>query len=181
MLKWLGESGHKNPLKAAIGISVPFELHKSSKRIQQGFSRLYQHYFLKELCQKTRKKFASKPAPFKLESLGELKTIREFDDKVTAPLHGFANVDEYYTKASCRQFLNKIKIPTLLVQAKDDPFMTEDLLPNHQELAPDVTLELTEKGGHVGFVSGSLPWRAEYWLERRVPEFFLQHLRHWVR
>ncbi|EKD72410.1 MAG: hypothetical protein ACD_45C00682G0002, partial [uncultured bacterium] len=176
LLKWLGESGKQNPLKAAVAISVPFELHKSAERIQQGFSRVYQRYFLQKLRQKVHEKFKARSAPFELRSLDQVQTIREFDDIVTAPLHGFANVDEYYTKSSCRQFLDKIHVPTLLVQAKDDPFMMEDALPKEYELSPYVTFDLTEKGGHVGFVTGSFPWRADYWLEHRVPEFLLHHL-----
>ncbi|MEO8402014.1 MAG: hydrolase [Gammaproteobacteria bacterium] len=176
LLKWLGELGSKNPLKAAVAVSVPFELHKTSLRIQAGFSRVYQFYFMLGLRKKMRDKFKAKPAPFEVAALAKMQTIEEFDDKVTAPLHGFASADDYYTKASCRQFLHKIAVPTLLIQAKDDPFMTDDLLPDQDELSPEVILELTEKGGHVGFVSGAFPWRAEYWLEQRVPEFLEQFL-----
>lgn len=176
LLKWMGEVGNHNPLCAAVGISVPFELSKTATRIQQGFSRIYQQYFMRTLCRKVRDKFETRPAPIELPTLEELHSLREFDDKVTAPLHGFASAEDYYQKSSSRQFLKNIAVPTLLLQAKDDPFMTTDLLPEMNELSPHVKLELTEQGGHVGFVSGTLPWRAEYWLERRVPEFLLEHL-----
>jgi predicted alpha/beta-fold hydrolase len=176
LLKWLGEVGANSPLAAAVAISVPFELSKTATRIQQGFSRVYQQYFMRTLCRKVRDKFETRPAPIELPTLEELRTLRDFDDKVTAPLHGFASAEDYYQKSSSRQFLKNITVPTLLLQAKDDPFMTMDLLPDQNELSSNVKLELTDQGGHVGFVAGSLPWRAEYWLEKRVPEFLLEHL-----
>ncbi|HSW70283.1 MAG TPA: hydrolase [Gammaproteobacteria bacterium] len=176
LLKWLGESGKNNPLQAAVAISVPFDLSKAVMRIQKGFSRVYDQHFVRMLCKKMRNKFAVLPAPIELSVLEELRTLRDFDDKITAPLHGFLNADDYYHKCSSRQFLKNISVPTLLLQAKDDPFMTEDLLPHPFELSSDVTLELTEQGGHVGFVSGSMPWRATYWLEKRVPQFLKEYL-----
>jgi hypothetical protein len=172
LLKWLGETGNQNPLKAAIAISVPFELHKASQRIQHGFSRCYQWYFLKCLRERLTIKYQYVPnAPLKPSQLGSVRTIMEFDNQFTAPLHGFANVDEYYTKASSRQYLRGIQVPTLILHAKDDPFMSEDVIPEKHELSPHVNFELTEAGGHVGFVTGKYPWRPEYWLEHRVPEF----------
>lgn len=176
LLKWLGESGAQNPLRVAVAVSVPFELSKTADRVQQGFSRLYEIHFMRSLRRKIRNKFANRPAPIELPPLEKLKTLRDFDDKVTAPLHGFKNADDYYQKASSRQYLKKIVIPTLLLQAKDDPLMTEDLLPSKQELSSQVILELTEKGGHVGFVTGDVPWRAQYWLEQRIPVFLAQYL-----
>ncbi len=176
LLKWLGESGDANPLKAAVGISVPFELNKTAARVQLGFSRIYEIHFMRSLCKKIQDKFAIQTPPIELPALNKLKSLREFDDKITAPLHGFKNAEDYYQKSSSRQYLNKIKIPTLLLQAKDDPLMTDDLLPHANELSPKVMLELTEKGGHVGFVTGDVPWHAEYWLEQRVPEFLAQFL-----
>lgn len=176
LLKWLGEMGSDSPLSAAVGISVPFELSKTATRVQQGFSRIYQKHFMRTLCKKIRHKFEKLPAPIPLPILDELRTLREFDDKVTAPLHGFASAEDYYEKCSSRQFLKNIAVPTLVLQAKDDPFMTKDLLPDPHELSHHVKLELTEQGGHVGFIGGPVPWRPEYWLEKRVPEFLQNHL-----
>lgn len=177
LLKWLGESGDKNPLKAAIAISVPFELHKAAARVQQGFSKLYQWYFVKCLRARLMNKFQITPSPIEIEEMTRMHTIYEFDDKITAPLHGFASVDEYYKTASSRQYLRHIHVPTLILHAKDDPFMTEDVIPNSRELSPKVQLELTETGGHVGFVTGNLPWRPQYWLEERVPQFLQEYLK----
>lgn len=176
LLKWLGETKEHNRLKAAVAVSVPFELGKSVDRINQGFSRFYQWYLLRSLHKKVRVKFANQRAPIPLPPLSTLHTLRDFDDKITAPLHGFLNAQDYYTRSSCRQYLHTIHVPTLVLQAKDDPFMTADLLPEPHELSPRVQFELTDKGGHVGFVGGKTPWQAHYWLEKRVPAFLKSHL-----
>lgn len=178
LLKWLGETGEANPLKAAVAVSVPFELHKAVGRIQSGFSQVYQWYFLRCL----RKRLATKirvVAPHIDEKvLLAAKTIKDFDEGYTAPLHGFKGADDYYSQSSSRQFLKDIHVPTLLLHAKDDPFMTEDTVPEIHELSPHVTLELMERGGHVGFVAGGNPWRPRYWLDERVPLFFRDYLDH---
>ncbi|HEU5281270.1 MAG TPA: hydrolase [Gammaproteobacteria bacterium] len=173
LLKWLGETSGANPLQAAIAISVPFELHKAAARIQTGFSRFYQWYFLKCLRRRLMDKFKYIQSSIDLAVLGGARTIRDFDNAYTAPLHGFQNADHYYTVSSSRQYLKNITVPTLLVHAKDDPFMTADVLPEAHELSPAVTLELSETGGHVGFVTGRYPWKPEYWLEKRVPQFLM--------
>jgi predicted alpha/beta-fold hydrolase len=177
LLKWLGETGKQNPLKAAIAISVPFELHKAAKRIRCGFSKLYQWYFIKCLRDRLSQKFKVCSVPVDPTLIYKVSTMYDFDDKITAPLHGFASVNEYYTMASSRQYLRAINVPTLILHSKDDPFMPEDVIPESHELSPLTTLEVTEFGGHVGFVSGKYPWRPEYWLDQRVPEFLLDFLK----
>lgn len=177
LLKWLGETGSQNPLCAAVAVSVPFELHKAANRIQQGFSRLYQRHFLKCLYSRLSYKFEHYPAPFELPPFMDVNTIWEFDDKVTAPLHGFVSAKEYYEKCSSRQFLKKIKVPTLVLQSEDDPFMTPDVIPEDHELSHAIQLEVYQNGGHVGFVGGKVPWRPEYWLEERVPKFFKEYFK----
>jgi len=175
LLKWLGETRHTNPLRAAIAISVPFELNKSVKRIEEGFSQVYQWYFLKCLREKLAEKFQHVPSLFNPREVIAAQTLRDFDDKYTAPLHGFLDANEYYTVASSRQYLHAIQVPTLVVHAKDDPFMTEDSIPTAEELSPAIILEVSDKGGHVGFISGRYPWSPEYWLEARIPEFLRGH------
>jgi predicted alpha/beta-fold hydrolase len=177
LLKWLGETGKDNPLQAAIAVSVPFELHKAVARIQNGFSRCYQWYFLKCLRERLTHKFQSVPGHIDSAALQAVQTIGDFDDQYTAPLHGFTGVDEYYTVASSRQYLSSIAVPTLILHAKDDPFMSEDVIPEKHELSPHVTLEVTESGGHVGFVMGKYPWRPEYWLEQRIPDFLCEYFK----
>jgi len=176
LLKWLGETGDKNPLAAAVAVSVPFLLDKCSDRLQQGFSRIYEKHFMKVLCSKMRNKFNSQPSSFSLPTLAQLRTLREFDDKVTAPMHGFAGADDYYTQCSSRQFLQFIQVPTLILQAKDDPFMSASVMPEAHELSSTIILEVSEQGGHVGFITGIFPWRAQYWLETRIPQFFSNYL-----
>ncbi len=171
LLKWLGETGNANPLTAAIAISVPFELHKAAARIKHGFSKFYQWYFLMCICDRLEQKFKQVSAPFDSSIFREVKSMDEFDDKVTAPIHGFKDAYEYYQHSSSRQYLKTIEVPTLILHAKDDPFMSEDVIPQTNELSSNVILEVSEGGGHVGFVSGKYPWRAEYWLEKRVPNF----------
>jgi predicted alpha/beta-fold hydrolase len=177
LLKWLGETKEKNPLKAAIAVSVPFELHKAATRIQQGFSRFYQWYFLRCLRDRLSIKFGLIPPSIDASLLASVHTMRDFDDKLTAPIHGFSGVDEYYSTASSRQYLKHICTPTLILHAKDDPFMSEDVIPKLDELSSSVHLEVTARGGHVGFVSGKYPWKAEYWLEQRIPSFLLPYLK----
>ena len=103
-------------------------------------------------------------------------SFRGFDDRVTAPLHGFRDAGHYYDVASCRQYLRGVARPTLIVHALDDPFMTRDIVPGREELSPFIRLELSAAGGHVGFVEGGVPWAARYWLEDRIPRFLAEQL-----
>ncbi|OGT60113.1 MAG: alpha/beta hydrolase [Gammaproteobacteria bacterium RIFCSPHIGHO2_12_FULL_45_12] len=176
LLKWLGEMGADSPLSAAIAVSVPFELHKAAARIQCGFSRFYQWYFLKCLRRRLYHKFEQVPCAIDRSIMSAAQTLRDFDHIYTAPVHGFDSVDDYYASASSRQYLSRIQVPTLLLHARDDPFMTEDVIPAYDELSPMVKLEVTEGGGHVGFVMGQYPWRPEYWLEKRIPLFLAKFL-----
>jgi len=172
LLKYLGEEQDNTSLVAAISISVPFELSASADRLNIGFSKLYQRHLLKRLHKKSISKFKQRDnAPFSLANVSSWNTFHEFDNFVTAPLHGFKNSEEYYALCSSRQYLKSITIPTLMIQAKDDPFLPVDAIPENTDLSKNVTLELTQHGGHVGFVSGLFPWQANYWLEERVPEF----------
>lgn len=176
LLKWLGETNGNNPLKAAIAISVPFELQKAASHICKGFSKFYQWYFIRCLRESIARKLSRTQLPLDSSVLSTISTMYDFDDKITAPLHGFASVEEYYSVASSRQYLRDINVPTLIIQAKDDPFMPEDVIPTPSEISPQVELEITEMGGHVGFVTGKYPWRPKYWLEERVPGFLADYI-----
>lgn len=176
LLKWLGETGQHNPLRAAIAVSVPFDLCKASKRVERGFSRFYQWYLLRHLRRRLARKHQVIPPPVDPDFLRKVSSLREFDDNFTAPMYGFKDAEDYYTSTSSRQYLRFIQVPTLLIQAKDDPFMTADVIPFPDELSAAVRLEVTDTGGHVGFVTGKYPWRPVYWLEQRTPEFFEQFL-----
>lgn len=172
LLKWLGETRGANPLTAAVAVSVPFELDQSVKLLGTGFSRAYEHYLLRHLLQSTRTKFAGRDSSaINATTLSSIRSLWQFDDLVTAPLHGFRDAADYYQQSSSRPFLRSITIPTLIVHALDDPFLPREAVPTETEVSSAVTLELPRNGGHVGFVSGTWPWRAEYYLEERIPQF----------
>ena len=101
-----------------------------------------------------------------------ISTFKTFDEQVTAPLHGFKNADDYYKKCSAMQFLNNITVPSLILHAKDDPFMTHAVIPEPHQLSTQIEYELTNKGGHVGFIGGKFPWRPHFYVENRIAEFF---------
>lgn len=172
LLKYLGEADRTGQVQAAAAVSVPFVLAEGAKRLCTGFSRVYQRRLLNLLKRKIAGKFSSLDCPLDLTGLRQLNDFFSFDDKVTAPLHGFAGVDDYYTRSSSRQFLKSINVPALLVHARDDPFMTTGVIPAEDELSEYVQLELAGTGGHIGFVSGRTPGYPVYWLERRIIEFF---------
>lgn len=175
LLKWLGES-RTQTLSAAVAVSVPFELAAASDRVNRGFSRVYQWRLLRSMRARVRAKLALMPPAIKNTDLASLRSFRAFDQAVTAPLHGFRDADHYYATASSRQYLRSIALDTLILHARDDPFMSEAVIPTHAELSPRVELELHRRGGHVGFVGGRLPWRAQYWLEERIARFLLPRL-----
>jgi len=169
LLKYLGE-GLKPAIGAGVAVSVPFLLRDAMLRLDLGVSRIYQRYLVGKLKDSYRRKFATMPSPLDLD-LDGIRDFFGFDDQVTAPLHGFAGADDYYAKCSCRRFLRDIATPTLIIHAKNDPFMFERTVPREEELGPGVRLELAACGGHVGFVAGTLPWRPQYWLETRILEY----------
>lgn len=176
LLKWLGEAGADLPLRAAVAVSTPFLLDHTARRLQQGFSRLYQLHLLRALKGGYRAKFRHRSdGPIPLAELAAIRDFYGFDDRITAPLHGYAGVHDYYARASCRPDLGRIRVPTLILHASDDPFMRPETAPKASELSSSVRLELSPGGGHVGFVAGPWPWRADYWLERRIPAFLAEH------
>ncbi len=178
LLKWLGESGADNPLRAAVAVSIPFELAAAADAMDSGLSRVYQWYLLRKLKQAVRAKLAngSFALPLSRADLRELRSLRQFDDAVTAPLHGFADARDYYERCSSRRFVGRIETPTLVLHAQDDPLMHPGVVPPPAERSAQVAFEVSAMGGHVGFVSGRWPWSARYWLEQRIPAFLEAHL-----
>jgi predicted alpha/beta-fold hydrolase len=178
LMKYCGEQAENCPLQAAVAVSAPLQLSASADRINQGFSRVYQQYLLgrlKRTMQRKLQKHQPFPLPLTHTDIQKLRSIRQFDNLLTAPLHGFANAEDYYLRASAQPYLAKITMPCLLIHAKDDPFLAPSVIP--KQLQPPVQLLLSEHGGHVGFISGGLPWRPVYWLDVIVPNFLQQHLR----
>jgi predicted alpha/beta-fold hydrolase len=171
LLKYLGEDSVATPLHAAAAVCVPLNLHLCAEALNIGFSRIYQYHLLKRMKNAVRRKFDRHTAAFDWERTMNAKTFAEFDDAVTAPLHGFEGKQEYYDKCSSAAFLGDIQRPTLVINALDDPFMLPAIIPGADKLSDCVTLELSEKGGHVGFISGGTPWKPEYYLPGRIIDF----------
>jgi predicted alpha/beta-fold hydrolase len=179
LLKFLGEQGEDLPpgIHAAAAISVPFDLARSSIHIDRGFSRVYQASFLRSLRRKAALKQAAFPERVAVADLEQLRTLYAFDDAVTAPLHGFVDAKDYYTQSSAIRWLARIRLPTLLLSAVDDPFLPPEVLEDVRLVAranPHLHLEFVERGGHVGFIGGRLPWRPVYYAERRTLDFFTE-------
>lgn len=175
LLKWLGESGDKNPLKCAAAVSVPFQLARSAEKLNTGFSKFYQWYLLRALKKSYRRKFSKIASPLNID-VNTLKSFWQFDNEVTAPLHDFKDVHDYYQQSSCRQYLYNIQIPTCIIHSMDDPFMYPESVPGRQEISKSVDMQITQYGGHVGFVSGNTPWSAQYWHEQSLCHFLKKHL-----
>jgi predicted alpha/beta-fold hydrolase len=175
LLKLLGEYKANSPLSSAIAISAPMQLESSANRMNRGFSKLYQYRLLYELKKQLKQKYIDhdmeKFLDLKKENIDKINSFWEFDDLYTAPIHGFKNAKDYYQKSSSKQYLKYIKTDTLIIHAKDDPFMGKDVIPTNNELSKDITFELYPHGGHVGFVSGTI-FKPIYWLEERIIEFF---------
>lgn len=177
MLKWLGEQGAACTVAGAVAISTPFDLEAGTQAISTGFSRVYDRNFFGTLSRKALAKLDRYPGLFDRERLLRARTVYEFDDAVTAPVHGFANAHDYYSKSSSVGFLSRIQVPTLLLSASDDPFLMPSVLPQVRQIArgnPALTLQIEPRGGHVGFVGGTWPWSATYYAENRAMRFLSQ-------
>ena len=173
LLKWLGEQGEQAGalLTSAAAVAAPLDLHAVGDHLAQGFNQVYTNHFLTTLKQKARAKFIQYPGLFDLDATLKARNLREFDDHFIAPLHGFANVDDYWTRCSSKPWLSRIRVPTLLLAARDDPFIPEWVLPPQQQCSDQVTRDFQPQGGHVGFVSGRFPGQA-IWMPQRVMHFF---------
>ena len=174
LLKLLGEQAQQKLLQAAVAISPPFRLEQCAASIDQGFSRIYQSYLLKSMVNNLLSKMQTIDyegrLPITQEEAKKLKNFREFDEHVTAPIHGFTGADDYYQRCSAVRFMENIITPTLILHAADDPFMNREVLPTESELSANVRLEISEKGGHCGFMQGS-PWQPRIWTHGRVNDF----------
>ena len=174
LLKWLGEQGEAVPVQAAVAVSVPFDLANAAARVHQGFSRVYELRMLRSLKSLILRKLAQQTFPWDDNAIATIKSLREFDDRITAPLHGFRDADDYYARATCKPYLSAIVTPSLVLHAVDDPFMSPSVVPKESELSTAISFELSSHGGHVGFVAGE-PWAPRYWLESRIPAFLAPH------
>lgn len=181
LLKWLGEQGADITPRvvAAAALSVPFDLARASRHIDRGFARVYQHHFLRSLRRKALAKLDRYPDLGPADRIAGARTLWEFDDVLTAPVHGFDGAADYYARSSSIRFLPRIMVPTLLLSAADDPFLPSSVLDDVAGIAAANALlepEFLARGGHVGFVSGANPFRPFYYAEWRVAEFFDRRL-----
>lgn len=175
LLKWLGEQGRRAAtyMSAAAAISAPFDLAAAGDYLAQGFNQRYTQHFLRSMKRKAILKLARYPHLFDRERMLKAQNLRQFDDTVTAPLHGFSSVDDYWSRASSKPYLAHIAIPTLLLNARNDPFLPQSALPTAGEMSASVTAVFSETGGHVGFVSGA-PLANWSWLTQTVVQFLQQ-------
>ncbi|MDF1876326.1 hydrolase [Sulfurimonas sp. SAG-AH-194-L11] len=175
LLKLLGEVQEKSLLCRVVAVSPPMQLDICARTMNRGFAKYYQYRLLKDLKKALDKKYdkhdMQKLLNFKRTHIKKLNTFWKYDDTFTAPIHGFNSADEYYEKCSSKQFLKDIRTPTLIIHSEDDPFMTPEVIPKQEELSNSIQLQITQRGGHVGFVGGSL-LHPEYWLEKRIVEYF---------
>jgi predicted alpha/beta-fold hydrolase len=176
LLKWLGERGDSldTRILAAVAISVPFDLEAGARKISRGYARIYDRTFLRSLRRKALLKLARYPDLFDRNRVARARTVYEFDDVVTGPVHGFQDARDYYARSSSIAYLGRVRVPTLLLSATDDPFLPADVLVRVANVARKNSFLVPEfhpKGGHVGFVAGPAPWRPFYYAESRAFEF----------
>jgi predicted alpha/beta-fold hydrolase len=175
VLKYMGENEPDPVVACAATVSVPLLLDVCAERMDRGFSKLYQHTLLKRL----KKKIIQKSSLFDTAGydtdLADIKNFIQFDNRFTAPVHGFSNAIEYYRISSSRQYLRTINKPTLIIHAKDDPFMSSSVIPESKELSESVTMEISRFGGHIGFLQGH-SMNLDGWLEKRIMAFIADRL-----
>lgn len=174
MLKWLGESIIPTSVCATIAISVPFDLQDCVLRLNRGFSRFYQLIMLTKLKKLMLSKSTIMPLPFSRKTIQAIKTIYQYDTHIIATLYGYENAEEYYSKSSCHQFLKLITTPTLILHSLNDPLISANIVPKAEALSQHIVLEVTDSGGHVGFVMGQYPWKFNYWFVKRSMHYLEQ-------
>jgi predicted alpha/beta-fold hydrolase len=177
LVKWLGEQGASVPreIKAAVALSVPFDLALCAQTLDgPGFwSWVYRTRFLRSLKRKSLEKLSKFPGAADEDRVRQARTLFEFDDALTARVHGFAGAPDYYAQSSSANFVERVRTPLLLLSAADDPFIPARCIPRVTN--PSVTVEIWPRGGHLGFVEGA-PWRPRFYAERRAADFLAAHL-----
>ncbi len=175
LLKWLGEQGEaaRSVVDGAASICPPLDLAAANESLSHGFNLVYARHFLNTLIPKAVAKLGHHPGLYSAGLVRRARTLYDFDDAVTAPLHGFRGANDYYARCSAKQFLGDIRVPTLLINALNDPFLPLAALPRSQEISPRVCFETPGQGGHVGFVAGRFPGQLD-WLPQRVLTHFVE-------
>jgi predicted alpha/beta-fold hydrolase len=170
-LKWLGENGKKASqfVRKAVAFSVPLHLSSSSQQLTRRENRLYTHRFLQTLLEKVTEKSARYPEDISPSMLTSIRSLYDFDNVITGPLHGFKDAEDYYERNSSLYFLAGIRVPTLIVNAKNDPFLSQECLPERID-SDFVQIELPDSGGHCGFYPRN--YRGKTWAEQRAAAWF---------
>lgn len=173
LLKWLGEQEATagRYVDSAAAICPPLDLTLSGQNLARGFNRLYTQHFLRTLIPKAVNKAEAFPNQFDLERIRHARSLEDFDDAYTAPAHGFADVFDYWRRASAKPWLGAIQLPTLLISASNDPFVPREALPALKDLGSGLDFECPARGGHVGFVQGPWPGKLD-WLPQRLLAHF---------
>ena len=177
LAKWAGEQG--NAAKALVGaicsVSAPLDLTAAGHALGRGLNMIYTRMFLASLKQKGAAKLAQHPGLFDGAALWRARDLYDFDNLVTAPLHGFRNTEDYWARASAKPWLRHIAVPALILNARNDPFLPATALPGAADVSGQVMLEQPAHGGHAGFVRGHLPPGNIGWLPKRLLDFFSLH------
>lgn len=177
LLKYLGEEGGLTRVKCAVAVSVPFDLGAGADHLDRSaMGRFYTRLFVKNLVKKSQSKADLIASSCDFERGLRAQSFREFDDAITAPLHGFLHADDYYERSSSAQFIPSIRVPTLLLHSEDDPFLPVECIP-YANIAtnPRVHAVVTQTGGHVGFIHGT-PAKPRFWAEETAARFLALHL-----
>ncbi|HEX4163873.1 MAG TPA: alpha/beta fold hydrolase [Bryobacteraceae bacterium] len=173
VLKLAGELGQTDLLAGVVAVSTPIDLARSVRSIDKPGNFLYVRRFLDRLRQRVRKKSLTSPELYSQEGLNEVKSIWEFDDRFTAPLFGFGTAANYYETQSAKHFLSAIRVPALVITAKDDPLVPFEIYQNPAfETNPALTLVATEHGGHLGYLAKRFP---RFWLDHFGMDWIEQH------
>lgn len=175
LLKWLGEHPGQTRIAAAAALSVPYDLGAGADHLNTTASgRFYVSRFLGTLKKKCERPEIA--ARLDMTHVRRARNFRQFDDAATAPLHGFKDAEDYYSRSSSVNYVGLITTPTLALSAEDDPFIAPGVVARvKQNASPAIDFRTTPFGGHVGFIGGSAPWRCEYWAEELVVRWLLSH------
>jgi len=177
LLKYLGERGSSAALTAAAAWSVPFDLAAGARFMERGFARHYVGRLLRSLKAKVRAREPELGRLIDLDGTLKARTFWEFDDAATAPLHGFDDADDYYRQSSSAAFIPTITAPTLVIHSRDDPFLPAVAIPETaMRRNPAITPVITDHGGHVGFVSGGVPFRPHFWVEHLIARWLVDRM-----
>jgi len=170
-LLYLGERSEQllPQLKGAVAFSVPVDLEDSAKQLSRVSNTFYLKRFLRMLHQKIKEKMVLFPDQIDDRGYDRIKDFKDFDDRYTAPIHGFKNAEDYWNKCSCGPFLEHVRVPSLIVNAEDDPFLGPSCYPYQQRKNPNIYLEVPKYGGHVGFINSRIG--GKYWSESETVDF----------